>query len=75
MKTFDVQAVSLHVSQQQAFAFIADAKRLPDWAQAFASVDEKRALMRTPSGEVEIDLDAGRKGVTREKRGQVVYRA
>lgn len=57
MKTFDAQAISLHVSQQQAFAFIADAKHLPDWAQAFASVDGKRALMRTPSGEVEIDLD------------------
>ena len=48
MKTFDVQAISLYVSQQQAFTFIADAKHLPDWAQAFASVDGKRALMRTP---------------------------
>jgi hypothetical protein len=42
MKTFDVQAISLHVTQQQAFTFIADAKNLPDWAQAFASVDGKR---------------------------------
>lgn len=57
MKTFDVQAISLHISQQQAFAFISDANHLPDWAQAFASVDGKRALMRTPSGEVEIGLD------------------
>lgn len=57
MKTFDVQAISLNVSQQHAFAFIADAMRLPEWAQAFASVAGKRALMRTPSGEVEIDLD------------------
>jgi len=57
MKTFDVQAVSFNVSRQQAFAYIADAKNLPDWAQAFAAVNGKRALMRTPNGEVEIDLD------------------
>lgn len=57
MKTFDVQAISLNVSQQKAFTFIADAMRLPEWAQAFVSVAGKRALMRTPNGEVEIDLD------------------
>ncbi len=57
MKTFDIQAISLNVPQQQAFAFIAEATNLPKWAQAFASVANKRALMRTPNGEVEIDLD------------------
>lgn len=57
MKKFDVQAISLNVSQQQAFTFIADAMRLPEWAQAFSSVAGKRALMRTPNGEVEINLD------------------
>lgn len=57
MKTFDVQTISLNVSQQQAFTFIADAMRLPEWAQAFASVAGTRALMRTPNGEVEIDLE------------------
>ncbi|OQX12368.1 MAG: hypothetical protein BWK73_15015 [Thiothrix lacustris] len=57
MKTFDVQAISLNLPQQQAFAFIAEATNLPKWAQAFASVTSKRALMRTPNGEVEIDLD------------------
>lgn len=57
MKNFDVQAISLNVPQQQAFAFIADAMRLPEWAQAIATVSGKRALMRTPNDEVEIDLD------------------
>lgn len=57
MKNFDVQAISFNVSQQQAFAFIADAMHLPEWTQAFASVTGKRALMRTPGGKVEIDLD------------------
>jgi hypothetical protein len=57
MKNFDVQAISLNVPQQQAFAYIADGQHLPEWAQAFASVTNGRALMRTPNGEVEIGLD------------------
>lgn len=57
MKNFDIQAVSLNVSQERAFAFISDARHLPDWTQAFASVAGKRALMRTPNGELEIDLE------------------
>lgn len=57
MKNFDVQAISLNVPQQQAFIYIADGQRLPEWAQAFASVTNGRALMRTPNGEVEIGLD------------------
>ena len=43
--------------QQQAFAYIANGLNLPEWAQAFASVTDGRAIMRTPSGEVEIGLD------------------
>ena len=31
--------------------------RLPEWTQFFASVARKRALVRTPNGEVEIDLE------------------
>lgn len=57
MKNFDIQAISLNVPKQQAFAFIAEATNLPKWAQAFASVTSKQALMRTPNGEVEIALD------------------
>jgi len=57
MKNFDIQAISLNVPKQQAFAFIAEATNLPKWAQAFASVTSTRALMRTPNGEVEIALD------------------
>lgn len=57
MKNFDVQSIHFNVSQQQAFAFIANPMQLPKWALAFASVTGGRAVMRTPSGEVEIDLD------------------
>lgn len=56
MKRFDVQGIDLNVSRSKAFAFIADAAQLPRWTNAFASVTAGRAVMRTPSGEVVIDL-------------------
>ena len=57
MKSFDVQGIDLNVSQSKALAFIADPAQLPRWTKAFASVDHRRAVMRTPGGEVVIDLD------------------
>lgn len=56
MKSFDVQGIALNVSKNKAIAFIADPAQLPTWTNAFASVTPGRALMRTPSGEVMIDL-------------------
>jgi len=56
MKTYDLQGVELVVSRAHAFAFIADPTQLPRWTHAFASVENGRALMRTPSGEAKIDL-------------------
>lgn len=56
MRSFDVQGIDLAVPQGQAFAFIADPAKLPKWTSAFASVSAGRAVMRTPSGEVTIDL-------------------
>ena len=56
MKTFDVQSVEMKVASDRAFAYIADPSRLPDWTSAFASVRGGRALLRTPNGQVEIDL-------------------
>jgi hypothetical protein len=56
MKNFDVQGIDLNVPQGKALAFIADPAQLPRWTNAFASVTPGRALMRTPSGEVMIDL-------------------
>ena len=57
MKIFDLQGIELHVSRSDAFAFIADPGQLPRWTSAFATVDGRRAVMRTPNGEVTIDLD------------------
>jgi uncharacterized protein YndB with AHSA1/START domain len=57
MKSFDVQSIDLAVPRREAFAFIADPAQLPKWTNAFASVNAGRAVMRTPTGEVMIDLD------------------
>ena len=56
MKKFDVQGVDLHTTQKEAFSYIADPMHLPQWTNAFASVTGRRAVMRTPNGEIEIDL-------------------
>jgi hypothetical protein len=56
MKRFDVQGIELNVSRGQAFAFVADPSRLPLWTSAFAAATNGRAVMRTPEGEVEIEL-------------------
>ena len=57
MRSFDVQGIDLAVPRSKAFAFIADPSHLPKWTSAFASVTAGRAVMRTPSGEVMIDLE------------------
>ncbi len=56
MKSFDVQGVDLEVPRPEAFAFIVDPAQLPKWTNAFASVSDGQAIMRTPDGEVAIDL-------------------
>jgi hypothetical protein len=56
MKTFDVQGIDLQAPQKRAFSYIADPIHLPQWTSAFASVANGRAVMRTPNGEIEIDL-------------------
>lgn len=56
MKTFDVQNVEIHAHFDQAFAYIADSARLPEWTQAFRSVADGRARRQTPNGSVDIGL-------------------
>lgn len=57
MKKFDIQGVDLNVSKSKAFTFIADPNNLPKWTNAFASINQGKAIMQTPEGEVEIDLE------------------
>ncbi|MBI3898969.1 MAG: SRPBCC family protein [Gammaproteobacteria bacterium] len=56
MKNFDVQSIDLSVPRSKAFAFIADPAKLQAWTHAFVSVTYERAVMRTPAGEITIDL-------------------
>lgn len=57
MKRFDVRSIALDIPRKKAFEFIADPRQLPKWAHAFATVTGNRAVMRTPNGEVPIDLE------------------
>jgi len=57
MKTYDLQGIDLNVPTSEAFAFIAEPNNLPKWTHAFASVNQEKAVMKTPEGEVEIDLE------------------
>lgn len=56
MKVFDVQGIVLDVPRPRAFTYLASAENLPQWTSAFAKVFDGKALLRTPSGEVEIGL-------------------
>ena len=56
MRRFDVQGIELNVPRTDAWAFIADPAQLPRWTSAFASVTSPSAIMRTPNGEVMVDL-------------------
>ena len=57
MRHFDVQGIELSVPRGQALAFIANPAQLPRWTNAFASVTGGKAVMRTPGGEVTVDLN------------------
>ena len=56
MKRFDVQGIELRLPAAAVFDYVADPRRLPEWTSAFSQVNEGRAQLRTPQGEVEIAL-------------------
>jgi hypothetical protein len=57
MNSFDVQGIELQLPREDAFAFIADPARLPEWTQAFVRAGDGRAVMRTPQGEIDVGLE------------------
>jgi hypothetical protein len=67
MKTFDVQTVEIGSPFARAFEYIADPSMLPEWTHAFASVKGRRAVMRTPAGAADVDLE-----VTSSRDGGVI---
>src|SRR5262245_43439240 len=56
MKTFDVRTVEINAPFDHVFEYIADARKLPEWTNAFKSVSNGRAVMETPNGSVEVKL-------------------
>lgn len=55
---FDVKNIALAVPFDDAFAYLTDITKLPEWTNAFAAVEKDgRALMRTPEGEVNVRLE------------------
>jgi len=57
MKTFDVQSIELGIPVARAFEYIADPRRLPEWTHTFASVEGRRAVMRTPAGTADVNVE------------------
>lgn len=56
MKAFDVQTVEINAPFNQVFEYIANARKLPEWTNAFKSISDGHAVMETPKGSVEVQL-------------------
>lgn len=55
---YKVKSIALAVPYQKAYNYLADKTKLPEWANAFATVDaDGTALMRTPEGEVPVKIE------------------
>lgn len=57
MRTFDVQTVEIECAAERVFDYLADSANLPEWTSAFKVVSGRRAMLVTPEGSVEIDLE------------------
>jgi hypothetical protein len=57
MKMFDVQGIEIEAAPEAVFHIVREPQRLPEWAEAFESVDGERARLQTPQGAVEILLE------------------
>lgn len=56
MRMFDVQGIEILTSPAKVFEFVREPQNLPQWAHAFASADEGRARLQTPTGTVDVAL-------------------
>ncbi len=56
MKTFDVQTIEINAPFHETFEYIAKAQNLSEWTSAFKIVSNGRAVMQTPNGSIEVDL-------------------
>src|SRR5438128_5791223 len=51
-----IRSIEIMAPYEKAFAFIADPKNLPAWAEAFETTDRDTARLRTPNGTASIAL-------------------
>lgn len=51
-----IRSIEITAPYEKAFAFIADPKNLPAWAEAFEAADKDTARLRTPTGTASIAL-------------------
>src|SRR2546430_15997293 len=57
MRLHEIQSIEISAPYDTTFRFIADRSNLPRWAEAFTSVEDDRARMRTSRGETEVALN------------------
>ena len=56
MKKFEVRSIEIVAEYANVFNYISDSRNLPEWTNAFQSVSNGKAIMRTPEGSVEVEL-------------------
>lgn len=57
MRTHEVRSIEIAAPYDDVFTFIAEPQNLPRWTHAFESVNRNHARMRTPAGEVDVQLE------------------
>src|SRR5262245_47368290 len=57
MRSFDVQSIELACDYERAFHYISMPENLVEWTAFFKSVQNGRATILTPDGELEIGLE------------------
>jgi len=56
MRSFDVQSIELACDYERAFHYISMPENLVEWTAFFKSVQNGRATLHTPDGELESGL-------------------
>jgi hypothetical protein len=67
LKMHDVQSIAIKAPPAAVFAYVAEPANLPHWTAAFSSAGAGSAKLRSPSGEVDIQLET----IAHEKAGTV----
>src|SRR5262249_22489895 len=57
MDLFRVESIRIKATPEKAFRYVADARHLPRWTRAFKAVVDSKAIMETPAGKLEVDLE------------------